>query len=114
MADYEVLKSYREAKFDSILCVLNKSSELIAFIKVYGALYDSCYMSLILNLNNITEHFLETFNPCVIEKLYGVYSKAKKAEKSDKEIFEQLRSVLYELPVPTIMDASDRRNRKQF
>ena len=111
MADYEVIRKYREDKFENTLMVLNKSAELIAFIKVYGALYDDYYNAFILNLNNINERFLETGNAQIIEKLYGVYSNAKEAKKTDKEVFEQLRKVLYELPALSIMETADRAQR---
>lgn len=111
MADYEVIEKYRRDNFDKTLMVLNKTSELIAFIKIYGALYDRYYNAFILNLNNINERFLETGKSEIIDRLYSVYSNAKEANKTDKEIFIQLRKVLYELPALSIMETADRAER---
>lgn len=111
MADYEVLSKYRKEQLNKVETVLKKVSELIAFIKVYGALYDNYYNAFILNINNLSEHYLQTSNSEIIDSLYNVYSSAKEENKSEKEIFEQLRAVLYKLPAFTITETSDRRAR---
>ena len=111
MADYEVLEKYRKDQLNKIENVLRKSSELIAFIKVYGALYDNYYNAFILNINNLSEHYLQTSNSEIIDSLYNVYATAKEEKKSEKEVFETLRAVLYELPAISITEVNDRRAR---
>ena len=111
MADIEVLEQYRKEQLKRVETVLKKSSELIAFINVYGALYDNYYNAFILNLNNINEHFLQNSDSQIIDGLYEVYSTAKEQNKSEKETFEQLRAILYKLPAPTITEVSDRAQR---
>ena len=111
MADIQVLDQYRKYQFAKVETVLRKSSELIAFIRVYGALYDNNYNAFILNLNNVNEHYLQNLDSQLIDKLYDVYASAKEENKSEKEIFEQLRAFLYKLPVPSITEVSDRRQR---
>ena len=111
MADIQVLDQYRKDQFAKVETVLRKSSELIAFIRVYGALYDNNYNAFILNLNNVNEHYLQNLDSQLIDKLYDVYASAKEENKSEKEIFEQLRAFLYKLPVPSITEVSDRRQR---
>ena len=111
MADIEVLEQYRKEQFKKVETTLKKSSELIAFINVYGALYDNYYNAFILNLNNINEHFLQSFDSQIIDGLYEVYSTAKEQSKSEKETFEQLREILYKLPAPTITETSARSQR---
>ena len=111
MADIQVLDQYRKDQFVKVETVLRKSSELIAFIRVYGALYDNNYNAFILNLNNVNEHYLQNLDSQLIDKLYDIYASAKEENKSEKEIFEQLRAFLYKLPVPSITEVSDRRQR---
>ena len=111
MADIQVLDQYRKDQFAKVETVLRKSSELIAFIRVYGALYDNHYNAFILNLNNVNEHYLQNLDSQLIDKLYDVYASAKEENKSEKENFEQLRAVLYKLPVLSITEVSDRRQR---
>lgn len=86
MADYEMLEKYRKEQLNKIENILKKSSELIAFIKVYGALYDNYYNALILNINNLSEHYLQTSNCEIIDSLYNVYTTAKE-EKNLKKKF---------------------------
>ena len=111
MADIQVLDQYRKDQFAKVETVLRKSSELIAFIRVYGALYDNNYNAFILNLNNVNEHYLQNLDSQLIDKLYDVYASAKEENKSEKENFEQLRAFLYKLPVPSITEVSYRRQR---
>jgi len=87
---------------------LKKVAELNAFIKVYGSLYDSFYNTLICNINNICEHYLDTYNFEVINKLYSLYTNLRKENKKEKEIFEQLRKFIYTLPA---INTSETKNR---
>ena len=112
MTDIEVLEKYRKDQFIMIQKVLNKSSELITFIRVYGSLYDTYYNGFILNLNNISERYLESLDSRVIDRLYDAYTTARE-NKTEKETFEQLRNILYELPVSTISEVSERTERRR-
>ncbi len=104
---------YRKDQLNSIENVLKKVSKLIAFIRVYGALYADYYYALILNINNISERYLENFDAELIHRLYNIYLTAKQEKKSEREIFEQLRIVLYKLPAFTVMETNNRRLRHQ-
>lgn len=108
MADYEVLVKYRKDELNRIENVLKKSLELIAFIKVYGALYDKHYNGFIININNLSENYLQTSNPEIIDRLYNIYTTAKEEKKSEKEVFELLRAELYNLPAFSIAEINDR------
>lgn len=113
MSDYEMIAKYRKTQLNKVEIILKKVATLNAFISVYGALYDNYYYAYILNLNNISEHYLENFNSEYIDRLYDIYSIAKEEEKSEKEIFEQLRIVLQKLPAFTVTETSVRRLRYQ-
>lgn len=108
MADYEILSKYRKDELNKIENILKKSLELIAFIKVYGSLYDKHYNSFILNINNLSEHYLQNFNSDIIDRLYNVFTIAKEEKKSEQEIFEILRKELYNLPAYSITEVNDR------
>ncbi len=111
MSDYNVIIKYRKDQLNRVETVLKKVAELISFIRVYGSLYDNYYYSLILNINNISEHFLQNLNSELIDRLYAVYFNAKEENKSEKEIFEQLRIILQKLPAINITEVIDRRER---
>lgn len=111
MNNYEIAENYRKEQFKRIESVLKKVSEIIAFVRVYGSVYDSYYNAIILNLNNISEHFLETLDSKIIDRLYDTYSRAKFANKSSQEIFEEMN--FYNLPVYAITETAARR-RRQF
>ena len=100
MADYEILSKYRKDELNKIENILKKSLELIAFIKVYGSLYDKHY--------NSFEHYLQNFNSDIIDRLYNVFTIAKEEKKSEQEIFEILRKELYNLPAYSITEVNDR------
>ena len=102
---------YWEKKYDKTVETLNKLSELIAFINTYGKLYDKYYEGFIINLNNIGEHFLQSSNSKVIDELYSLYSSLRELKKTEKEIFVELRTVLYELPALEIVETSTREKR---
>ncbi len=102
---------YFEKKYDKTVETLNKLAELIAFINTYGPLYDKHYETFIINLNNIGEHFLQSSNAKVIDELYALYSSLRELKKTEKEIFVELRTVLYELPALEIVETSTREKR---
>lgn len=112
MHDYKEIRQYRKQKLNNVQSVLNKSSELIAFIRVYGALYDEHYNGFILNINNIIERYLQDLNSEVIDGLYDAYAKAKQENSSEEEIFKKLRMVLYNLPAFRVMETTARRKRR--
>ena len=102
---------YWEKKYNKTVQTLNELSELIAFINTYGKLYDKYYEGFIINLNNIGEHFLQSSNSKVIDELYALYSSLRELKKTEKEIFVELRTVLYELPALEIVETSTREKR---
>lgn len=109
---YKEIRQYRKQKLNNVQSVLNKSSELIAFIRVYGILYDEHYNGFILNINNIIERYLQDLNSEVIDGLYDAYAKAKQENSSEEEIFKKLRMVLYNLPAFRVMETTARRKRR--
>lgn len=111
MADLGALREYRNAKFDRTMCWLEYASSLIGFINTYGPLYDDNYFSLILNLNNIVEHYLLTGDPKIIGRLTIISSKCVSDKKTEEETFKELRSVLYQLPVYSISEVNQRQAR---
>ena len=102
---------YFEKKYDKTVETLNKLAELIAFINTYGPLYDKHYEGFIINLNNVSEHFLQSSNSKVIDELYTLYSSLRELKKSKKEIFEALQIVLCNLPAFEIVETSTRAKR---
>ncbi len=102
---------YWEKKYNKTVQTLNELSELIAFINTYGKRYDKYYEGFIINLNNIGEHFLQSSNSKVIDELYALYSSLRELKKTEKEIFVELRTVLYELPALEIVETSTREKR---
>ena len=104
----DVMNDYRENQYNKTVETLNKLSELIAFINTYGKLYDKYYEGFIINLNNVYEHFLHSSDSKVIDELYTLYFSLRGLKKSKKEIFEELRNVLYELPTFEIVETSAR------
>lgn len=108
MLNYEYITKYRKEQLNKIKLVLKKSSELIAFVKVYGALYDDYYNRFIFSINNLSERYLQTENSELIDNLYNIYSTLREQKKSEKEIFERLRFELYNLPAFVIAEVSDR------
>ena len=99
---------YFEKKYDKTVETLNKLAELIAFINTYGKLYTKYYEAFIINLNNVSEHFLQSSDSKVIDELYTLYSSLRELKKSKKEIFEALQIVLCNLPASEIVETSTR------
>ena len=112
MLDYKEVNEYRKQKLNNVQNVLRKASELIAFIRVYGSLYDEHYNGFILNINNISEHYLQDFNSEVLDYLYDVYATLKQKTNDEEEIFKQFRMVLYNLPAFRVTETNARRKRK--
>ena len=113
MLDVEYVDNHKENIFRRTNKRLELVSKLIAFINTYGPSYDRFYYSLILNLNNIAEHYLVSGNDRIILSLYLVYSQSKANNKSEREIYNDLRNELYQLPVYTINEVEQRRLRHQ-
>ena len=99
---------YFEKKYDKTVETLNKLSELITFINTYGKLYTKYYEAFIINLNNVSEHFLQSSDSKVIDELYTLYSSLRELKKSKKEIFEALQIVLCKLPAFEVVETSTR------
>lgn len=112
MYDVEYVDDYKNNIFRRTNIRLGFAYKLIAFINTYGPSYDRFYYSLILNINNIIEHYLITGNDKIILSLHLVYTNAKAENKSEKEIFTDLRNALYQLPVYTINEVEQRRLRR--
>lgn len=93
----EVINEYKKNQFNSIKTTLLKSSELIAFIRVYGAPYAQNYLGYILNIDNMVEQYLVNQDSKRINALYEVYLNLKNTEKTEREVFEKLRLVLEKL-----------------
>lgn len=111
--DIEHVDNCYTHQFRNVNRRLAKTGELIAFINTYGRLYDKFYYALILNLNNIIEHYLVTGNDKIISYLGVVYDQAKGDNKTEKEIYEILRDEFYRLPVYTINEVEQRRLRRK-
>ena len=104
---------YFEKKYDKTVETLNKLAELIAFINTYGKLYTKYYEAFIINLNNMSEHFLQSSDSKVIDELYTLYSSLRELKKSKKEIFEALQIVLCNLPAFEIVETSTREKKNK-
>ena len=107
----DIVDDYRDSQYDKTVETLNKLAELIAFINTYGPLYDKHYEGFIINLNNVSEHFLQSSNSKVIDELYALYSSLRELKKSKQEIFEALQIVLCNLPAFEIVETSTREKR---
>lgn len=86
MADINIIKKHRRDTYGKTLCTLGYTSVLTAFINTYGKIYDNNYFALILNLNNVTEHYLTTNNDEIITKLYNIYKKCITSGKLKKKL----------------------------
>lgn len=107
----DVMDDYRDSQYDKTVETLNKLAELIAFINTYGPLYDKHYEGFIINLNNVSEHFLQSSNSKVIDELYALYSSLRELKKSKQEIFEALQIALCNIPAFEIVETSTRAKR---
>lgn len=105
--------TYNEEQVTRLETVLKKSAELIAFIAVYEFKNDDNYFSFIININNLNEHFIKNGNPTIINKLYDIFYKDKKENTPNKEIFNKLRHIMYELPIMSI-SLIDERSKKRI
>ena len=104
----EVINEYKKNQFNFIKTTLLKSSELIAFIKVYGSTYTENYMGYILNIDNMVEQYLVSQDSKRIDDLYDVYLNLKNTSKTEREIFEKLRLVLEKLHAYEISEVESR------
>ena len=111
MNDVEYVKDSNYSIFRKTKSRLEFASEIMAFINAYGYIYDKYYFALILNLNNIIEHYLITGNDKIILSLYSVYTRCKTENKTDREIYNELINEFYHLPVYTINEVEQRRLR---
>ena len=81
-------ETYFEKEYNKTVETLNKLSELIAFINTYGPLYDKHYEGFIINLNNVSEHFLQSSDSKVIDELYTLYFSLRGLKKSKKKFMK--------------------------
>ena len=87
------------------------ANQLIAFIHIYGPLYDDNYFSYILILHNLVEHYLLNNDEKIIGRIYLGYKKCIHDGKSDKETYEILRILLQQLPAYSISEVDERYKR---
>lgn len=113
MTNYEIAEQHREKLLLMIERDLAKVSQLIAFIQVYGSMWDNNYNAYILNLHNISEQYLKNFISTTIDSLYDTFVILKQENKSSKEIYEELRLKMQKLPAYSVLETSDRQNRKR-
>ena len=106
--------AYKREQYKKTVETLNKLSEIIAFINVYGPLYYSYYEGFIVDLNNISEHFLQSSDSKVIDELYVLFVALTKSKKTTGEIFEELKTLLNNLPHFQVDETPTRENRRQW
>lgn len=111
MSNIEILKKFRKEQFEKTKNILEHANTITAFIHTYGPLIDSNYFSLILNFNNVIERYLRNGNSQTILKIYSIYAEGKIQNKTESEIFKDLRQELYKLPVYTINEIKERQER---
>lgn len=111
MRNYEIAENYRIKQLQTIEGTLRKVSELIAFIRVYGSMFDDNYIAYVLNLNNISERFIQNFDSATIDDLYDTYLRLKQ-QTNTQEIYEELRLKMQKLPAYMIVESSARQYRK--
>ena len=110
MTEYKMEDS-KKYNMKHTLTYLGFINELIAFIHIYGPLYDDNYFSYILNLHNLVEHYLLYNDERLINRIFLGYKKCIHDGKSDKETYETLRLILQQLPAYSISEVNERYKR---
>ena len=129
MTEYKIEDS-KKCNMRHTLIWLEYANKLIAFIHIYGPLYDENYFSYILKLHNLIEKYLSSVNynllhndnnyisillhndyVKIISKIYTLYKKCIFDGKTDKETYDALRLVLQQLPAYSIGEVDERYNR---
>ena len=117
MDNYKIFITSNTKKLNDIMDILKKQADLLAYIKVYGEIYDKNYYSYIINLNNLTEQFLKHSNyelANLINNLYDLYISSRNNGETNKETYKKLIQFLQELPALNVLEVSDRRQRRKI
>lgn len=130
MTEYKMGDS-KQFDMEHTLTWLKFANQVIAFIHIYGSLYDEDYFSYILILHNLIEKYLSSVNynllhndnnnyvsvllhndyVKIISKIYTLYKKCIFDGKTDKETYDALRLVLQQLPTYSISEVDERKIR---
>lgn len=111
MKEIEYIQKHREQSVDNCAKVLNKSSEMMALLNVFGRLDSEYYTGLLINMCNMNERFLETGDSSTIDYLYDIY-RAAKENSSLENAYKILKTEMVEnLPAYQIEESKMRRKR---
>ena len=103
--------NHREKDIENCAQVLNKSSEMMALLNVFGRLDSEYYTGLLINMRNMNERFLETGDSSTIDYLYDIY-RAAKENSSLENAYKILKTEMVEnLPAYQIEESKMRRKR---
>lgn len=103
--------NHREKDIENCAQVLNKSSEMMALLNVFGRLDSEYYTGLLINMCNMNERFLETGDFSTIDYLYDIY-RAAKENSSLENAYKILKTEMVEnLPAYQIEESKMRRKR---
>lgn len=103
--------NHREKDIENCAQVLNKSSEMMALLNVFGRLDSEYYTGLLINMCNMNERFLETRDSSTIDYLYDIY-RAAKENSSLENAYKILKTEMVEnLPAYQIEESKMRRKR---
>lgn len=103
--------NHREKDIENCAQVLNKSSEMMALLNVFGRLDSEYYTGLLINMSNMNEKFLETGDSSTIDYLYDIY-RAAKENSSLENAYKILKTEMVEnLPTYQIEESKMRRKR---
>ena len=117
MDNYKIFITSNTKKLNYIMDILKKQADLLAYIKVYGEIYDKNYYSYIINLNNLTEQFLKYTNfelADLINDLYDLYINSRNNDDHNKITYEKLVQFLQELPALNVLEVKNRHQRRKI
>lgn len=111
MKEIEYIQKHRKQSVNNCAKVLNKSSEMMAVLNVFGRLDSEYYAGLLINMSNMNERFLETGDSSTIDYLYDIY-RAAKENSSLENAYKILKTEMVEnLPAYQIEESKMRRKR---